>query len=184
MPDTQQNIKITHPTRIITLANLLSVLRAFLALPIIYSLAHDKIALAVVLVLVAVITDWLDGYFARRAHEGTELGKFLDPLADSIAILFISLDETRNFPFWFFIFYMTRQLTITLSGVYMLNHAHVVLGSNIIGKWTVGIISLAILLYILRIEEIGFYLILISTVLSFVSWLQYLVRNLNQKIQS
>ena len=188
MPDTQQNIKITHPTRIITLANLLSVLRAFLALPIIYSLAHDKIALAVVLVLVAVITDWLDGYFARRAHEVTDLGKFLDPLADSIAIavivLFISLDETRNFPFWFFIFYMARQLTITLSGVYMLNHAHVVLGSNIIGKWTVGIISLAILLYILRIEEIGFYLILVSTVLAFVSWLQYLVRNLNQKIQS
>ena len=103
MPDGQEQTIITHPTRIITLANFLSVLRAFLTLPIVYSLAHDWISWAVLLVLFAVATDWLDGYFARKAHEVSDLGKFLDPVADSIAIagvvLFISLDETRNFPF-------------------------------------------------------------------------------------
>ena len=188
MPDDQQKTRITHPSRVITLANLLSILRAFLALPIVYSLARDRILLAVLLVLFAVVTDWLDGYFARRAHEVTDLGKFLDPVADSIAIaavvLFLSLDETRNFPFWFFIFYMIRQLTIALSGVYMLNHLHRVLGSNIIGKWTVGFTSLAILFYIVRMENFGFYLLLVSTVLAFVSWIQYLLRNFNPKIQS
>ena len=188
MPDDFQERSITHPNRVLTLANLLSILRAFLALPIVYSLARDRIVLAVLLVLFAVVTDWLDGYFARRAHEVTDLGKFLDPVADSIAIaavvLFLSLDETRNFPFWFFIFYMIRQLTIVLSAVYMLNHSHLVFGSNIIGKWTVGIIALAILLYILRMENIGFYLILVSTLLASFSWIQYLFRNLNPKIQS
>ena len=188
MPDDQQKTKITHPSRDITLANQLSILRAFLALPIVYSLARDRIVLAVLLVLFAVVTDWLDGYFARRAHEVTDLGKFLDPVADSIAIaavvLFLSLDETRNFPFWFFIFYMIRQLTIALSGVYMLNHSHLVFGSNIIGKWTVGATALAILLYIVRMENFGFYLIMVSAVLASVSWIQYLLRNLNPKIQS
>ena len=188
MPDDSQETSITHPSRVITLANLLSILRAFLSLPIVYSLARDRIVVAVSLVLFAVATDWLDGYFARRAHEVTDLGKFLDPVADSIAIaavvLFLSLDETRNFPFWFFAFYMIRQLTIVLSGVYMLNHSHRVFGSNIIGKWTVGITSLAILLYIVRMENSGFYLILVSTVLASVSWIQYLLRNLNPKIQS
>ncbi|MDP6397096.1 MAG: CDP-alcohol phosphatidyltransferase family protein [Candidatus Marinimicrobia bacterium] len=188
MPDDQLKTRITHPSRVITLANLLSILRAFLALPIVYSLARDRIVLAVLLVLFAVVTDWLDGYFARRAHEVTDFGKFLDPVADSIAIaavvLFLSLDETRNFPFWFFIFYMIRQLTIALSGVYMLNHSHLVYGSNIIGKWTVGITALAILLYIVRMENFGFYLILVSTILASVSWIQYLLRNLNPKIQS
>ena len=188
MPDDSQETSITHPSRVLTLANLLSILRAFLALPIVYSLARDRIVLAVLLVLLAVVTDWLDGYFARRAHEVTDLGKFLDPVADSIAIasvvLFLSLDETRNFPFWFFIFYMIRQLTIALSGVYMLNHSHLVFGSNIIGKWTVGVTSLAILLYIVKMENFGFYLILVSTVLASVSWVQYLLRNFNSKIQS
>ena len=188
MPDDSQETSITHPSRVITLANLLSILRAFLSLPIVYSLAHDRIVVAVSLVLFAVVTDWLDGYFARRAHEVTDLGKFLDPVADSIAIaavvLFLSLDETRNFPFWFFAFYMIRQLTIILSGVYMLNHSHRVFGSNIIGKWTVGVTALAILLYIVKMENFGFYLILVSTVLASVSWIQYLLRNLNPKIQS
>ena len=188
MPDDFQETSITQPNRVVTLANLLSILRAFLALPIVYSLAHDHIMLAVLLVLFAVVTDWLDGYFARRAHEVTDLGKFLDPVADSIAIaavvLFLSLDETRNFPFWFFAFYMIRQLTIALSGVYVLNHSHRVFGANTIGKWTVGITALAILLYIVRMENFGFYLILVSTVLASVSWIQYFLRNLNPKIQS
>ena len=188
MPDDFKKTSITQPNRVVTLANLLSILRAFLALPIVYSLSRDRIVLAVLLVFFAVVTDWLDGYFARRDHEVTDLGKFLDPVADSIAIaavvLFLSLDETRNFPFWFFAFYMIRQLTIVLSGVYMLNHSHLVFGSNIIGKWTVGVTALAILLYILRMENFGFYLILVSTVLASVSWIQCLLRNLNPKIQS
>lgn len=185
MSEDSEKTGITHPTRIITLANTLSVLRAFLALPIIYCLANEQISLAVVLVLISVATDWLDGYFARRAHEVSDLGKFLDPVADSIAIaaivLFLSLDETRNFPLWFFVFYMIRQLTITLSGIYLLNHEHVVHGSNVIGKWTVSIIALAVLLYIIRQEDYGFYLILVSTVLATISWVQYVVRNLRLK---
>ena len=70
---------ITHPTRVITLANLLSVLRAFLTLPIIYSLAHNKIVWAVLLIIIAVITDWLDGYYARKAHEDLEARKIIGP---------------------------------------------------------------------------------------------------------
>ena len=105
-------------------------------------------------------------------------------MADSIAIagvvLFISLDETRSFPFWFFVFYMVRQLTITLSGVYMLNHANVVRGSNIVGKWTVGITALAILLYIVREEQTGFITLIIATVLATISWIQYIARNLSE----
>ncbi len=184
MPDNQEKTRITHPTRIATLANFFSVLRAFLTLPIVYSLANDWIGWTVTLVLFAIVTDWLDGYFARRAHEVSDLGKFLDPVADSIAIagvvLFISLDETRSFPFWFFIFYMLRQLTITLSGVYMLNHTHVVHGSNIVGKWTVGITALAILLYIVREEETGFIILVIATALATISWIQYIIRNLSE----
>ena len=175
---------ITHPTRVITLANLLSVLRAFLTLPIIYSLAHNKIVWAVLLIIIAIITDWLDGYYARKAHEVSSIGKILDPVADSIVIagvaLFITLDSSRNFPLWFFIFYVIRQLTITLSGVYSLNHTNVILGANILGKWTVGITSCSILLYIINYIELGFYVLILATILASISWLQYLQRNFSK----
>ncbi len=183
MPD-EQTVKITDPTRVITLSNGLSVLRGFLSLPIVYSLAHDYIVAAVVLILVAVATDFLDGYFARKAHEVTNLGKILDPVADSIAVaavvLFLSLDPSRSFPFWFFILYMTRQLTIALNGVYLMNHYAVALGANYIGKWTVSMTALAILLYVIRFETIGFYIILVATVLALISWVQYILRHFSQ----
>ena len=176
--------KITHPTRVITLANFLSVMRAFLTLPIIYSLSHNKVSWAVLLIIIAIITDWLDGYYARKAHEISSLGKILDPVADSITIagvaLFITLDPSRNFPLWFFIFYVIRQLTITLSSVYMLNHTNAILGANILGKWTVGITSLSILFYIINYIELGFYILILSTIFASISWFQYLLRNFSK----
>ena len=80
--------RITHPTRVITLANLLSVLRAFLTLPIIYSLAHNKIVWAVLLIIIAIITDWLDGYYARKAHEVSSIGKIFALIILAIPVIF------------------------------------------------------------------------------------------------
>lgn len=180
----EKPIRITDPTRVITLSNGLSVLRGFLSLPIVYCLAHDYIITVVVLILVAIATDFLDGYFARKAHEVTNLGKVLDPVADSIAVaavaLFLSLDPTRSFPFWFFVLYMTRQLSIALSGVYLMNHYAVVLASNRVGKLTISVTALAILLYVLRIETVGFYIVLLATVLALISWVQYILRHFFQ----
>ncbi|MDP6457264.1 MAG: CDP-alcohol phosphatidyltransferase family protein [Candidatus Marinimicrobia bacterium] len=180
----EKPIRITDPTRVITLSNGLSVLRGFLSLPIVYCLEHDYIVSVVILILIAVATDFLDGYFARKAHEVTNLGKILDPVADSIAVaavvLFLSLDTSRSFPFWFFVLYMTRQLTIALGGVYLMNHYAVVLSSNYIGKWTVSMTALAILLYVLRIETVGFYIVLLATLLALISWVQYILRHFSQ----
>ncbi len=157
-------------------------MRAFLTLPIIYCLAHDKIFWAVICIIFAVITDWLDGYFARKAKEISSLGKILDPVADSIAIagvaLFITLDNTRNFPLWFLIFYATRQFTIILSSIYKINHTQVIYGANNLGKWTVGITSFSILLYVVKYIEYGYYVLIIATILGSISWIQYLIRNI------
>ena len=178
MSDKSIKHKMSDPIRIITLANGLSVLRAFLSLPIIYCLAINSIIWAMTFIFIAVLTDLLDGFFARRAHEVTTLGKVLDPAADSIVILsvilFITLDESRNFPFWFLVFYIVRYLAIALIAVYILNHYSTAFGSNILGKWTITMLTLSIILYVIRIESFGFYCLLITTVLAVMSWFQYL----------
>ncbi len=50
------------------------------------TLVDDNIALAAVLIFVIGTTDWIDGYLARRLNQVSELGKFLDPLADRLMI--------------------------------------------------------------------------------------------------
>ena len=59
---------INDPTRVITLANFISLFRAFLAIPIIYSMVYPSWNwLTGILILIAILSDALDGYFARRA---------------------------------------------------------------------------------------------------------------------
>ena len=62
MSDTKT--KITDPSRILTVANMISLLRAFLALPIIYTLQYPDWRLwTFILILIAMISDMLDGFF-------------------------------------------------------------------------------------------------------------------------
>jgi len=178
MSDISKKITISDTARIITLANGLSILRAFLAFPIIYCLSIGNLVWTVFLILGAILTDILDGFFARRAHKVTNLGKVLDPTADGVVILsvvlFLALDSTRNFPIWFLMFYTIRYLSIALTAVYVMNHYSVIFSSNILGKWTITILYLAIFLYVIRIESFGFYCLLIASTMAVLSWIQYL----------
>ena len=58
--------------------------------------------LALGLFLVAALTDWLDGYVARRFNQVTDLGKFLDPLVDKLLIFapLLVLIEWGTLPAW------------------------------------------------------------------------------------
>lgn len=71
----------------LTVPNLVSLVR-LAAIPYFWwvLLAEDRVALAAGLIFVIGTTDWVDGYLARRLDQVTELGKFLDPLADRLMI--------------------------------------------------------------------------------------------------
>ncbi|MFQ6605639.1 MAG: CDP-alcohol phosphatidyltransferase family protein [Fidelibacterota bacterium] len=149
-----EKVKITDPTRVLTLANLISLMRAMLAIPIIYSLrdpGHGKYTFA--LILMAVLSDALDGFFARKAHEVTHIGKWLDPIADFIVIItvvyFLVLFE--RFPAWFFYVYLIRYILIALPAIYLINHTDFVLQANWPGKWAAGITALTVTLHIFPI---------------------------------
>lgn len=148
---------IGDPTRVLTFANLISMLRALSAVPIIYTMATPEWEwLTAVLILLAVLSDALDGYFARRAHEVTHFGKWLDPIADFVVIIAIVLYLVLSgqFPFWFFAFYLGRHTIIAGLSLYCMNYDYMILQSNWWGKWATGITTLGVFLHIFDFQAL------------------------------
>jgi len=67
-----------------TLANGLTLLRIALLAPFLYWVKEGRFGLAVIVFFIAGITDFFDGYVARRFHQQSALGRFLDPAADKL----------------------------------------------------------------------------------------------------
>ena len=102
----KNKLKISDPYKIVTLANMISLLRALLAVPIVYTLRDPSLgSITLLLILIAILSDALDGWVARRAGEVTHFGQFIDPIADFICILSVTsyLVLAGRFPAWFFI---------------------------------------------------------------------------------
>ena len=69
---------------------------------------------ALVIYLVAVLSDYADGYLARRLNVITRLGQFLDPLADKLLVgaALVSLIVFRGFPIWAAVVIAVREVAI------------------------------------------------------------------------
>jgi len=65
--------------------------------------------------LLASLTDWLDGYLARRWQQMTPLGALLDPIADKVLVLgtFLAFVQLRLIPAWMVLIILLRELVIT-----------------------------------------------------------------------
>ena len=88
------------------ISNLLSLSRIVLMIPAVYFLytpVHFHREIAVLIILVAVTTDAMDGYIARKLNQVSELGKIIDPLADKIGvgIIIVMLMIYNDIPLWF-----------------------------------------------------------------------------------
>jgi len=99
-----------------TLPNKLSIIRIFLV-PILVTLLLTKycMPLALFIFLLAALTDWLDGYIARKSKQITTLGKLLDPMADKLLVCsaLISLVEIALAPAWIVVVIVCREIAIT-----------------------------------------------------------------------
>ena len=104
----------------LTPPNLLSLYRLFVALPAAYCLYTENFPCAGLLYLTGALSDFLDGFIARRYNMETKLGILLDPLADKVLIAsYIAVLYLKNFqyrPMDFLIFaFLLKELAVLLG---------------------------------------------------------------------
>src|SRR5499427_2808667 len=114
-------------SRIITLPNVLTVFRMALIPVFVSLLFYQKFVLALIIFILAGITDGLDGLFARRFHQQSPLGRILDPIADKLMLVtsFVVLSMRSVFPvpipkhlpipFWVTITVISRDVFILVG---------------------------------------------------------------------
>ncbi|MCC0014984.1 MAG: CDP-alcohol phosphatidyltransferase family protein [Rhodobiaceae bacterium] len=101
-----------------TIPNILTILRLILVPVIIYGVIVGWHQLAFWLFITAGISDGVDGYIAKRFDQRSELGAYLDPLADKALLvsLFITLAILDHIPLWLTILVTSRDAFI-LAGI-------------------------------------------------------------------
>lgn len=99
--------------------NLICIVRIILVWPIVLALLDGRYALALGLILLAGISDGLDGFLAKRFNWQSRLGGLLDPLADKLLLVsvFVALSMTGLVPLWLTAVVISRDLIIVSGGV-------------------------------------------------------------------
>lgn len=164
----------------INLPTLITLSRIFL-IPIFVIIVYHHPVLGVVTFSIASLTDFLDGYLARRSGKITKFGIILDPIADKFLVIsaFIVLVDMERLPAWMAIVIIAREFLVTGLRVVALSK-DIVIPAEFGGKLKTATQIVAILCLIsvrtinfVDLYDVGMFLIGISLVLSVVSGVQY-----------
>jgi cardiolipin synthase len=152
------------------------------------SLEHDLAALIVV--AVSSISDWADGYIARRFNQVSELGKSLDPIADRCFILvtFVVLVVREEIPIWLLLLVVGRDLVMAILVSLVARSGHRPMAVTYVGKAATLCLLVAMPLFLLATltadastfsdvaRVLAWIFALIGVVLYWASAIQYLRR--------
>jgi len=146
-----------------------------------YSSDQNARIYILILIIVAFISDLLDGYVARKINSISELGKIIDPLADKIlvALIIINLYFLNEIPVFYFWIVISRDICIFIGGIIVSKKIGKVLSSNLLGKLTVLSIGIFIIATLLNSNHFDIFyklILVISCALCVTSLIGYLMR--------
>lgn len=137
--------------------------------------------LAAFLFVIFSLTDWLDGYWARKYKCESPMGQFMDPIADKILVLgaLVPLLAMGRVDVWMVFIFLSRDIFIGgLRSVAASNN--VIISAKPFGKWKTALQMIAIpcaLIYDpvfgLPLEQVGYYGLWLSVLLSMISAFEY-----------
>ena len=153
------NAQLQVSTRVFTIPNVISFVR-LMAIPVFLILVWAEHDVAGLIVLVAaVLTDFVDGMVARKLNQVSRLGQFLDPMADRlfIAAAAVALALRDVIPLWLVIAVMSRDALLGLGAIVLSRFGSGTLPVKRLGKWATFALLFALPLFLLGaiIEPLG-----------------------------
>jgi len=174
------------------LPNLLTLIRVLLAPVFVIFIINKYFGWALFTFAAAGITDGLDGLIARLTHQRTELGAYLDPIADKLLTFaaFISLAIIEMIPSWLVVIVITRDVIILVGFLVMfLTDYHPKINPSLLSKMTTTCQIITILFALLAglfpaskpFSTFAYYVTGIITILSGIQYVYIGARILNGK---
>ncbi len=162
-----------------SIPNIISLLRILFIPVIIATIFIDfpnHYYIALILYLVVMISDLVDGFIARKYKTETKLGRFLDPLADKLLniLMMVTLTYLQIFPLWIVLLQIARDLVVDAiinlqASLKMFSRA--ITGAKIrtfLLTASVAIGILALTTYNTTLIEAAYYLLIVSFVSGFI----------------
>jgi CDP-diacylglycerol---glycerol-3-phosphate 3-phosphatidyltransferase len=175
-----------------TIPNLLTLLRIATMPLMIYLIAQPgrlPSALAAGVFFIASITDFLDGYIARNYGSGTDLGKFLDPLADKLIvaaalIMLAIVPRSPHVPAWMVAVLVSREILVTGLRTWAAARGRII-GADELGKYKMALQAVAVHGLLIHYTYFhinffagGMFLLWIATIVTVWSGIEYFVKAL------
>ena len=174
------------------LPNILTLTRVLMIPLFVIFIINNHFGWALITFVIAGITDGVDGLIARITHQRTELGAYLDPIADKLLLFsaFITLAIIEVIPSWLVVIVITRDVIILVGFLVMLlTNYHPKIHPSLLSKMTTVFQILTIVLVLFtgyypafkQISMIAIYGTAVMTVLSGAHYIYIGTRILNEK---
>ncbi|MFW6015742.1 MAG: CDP-diacylglycerol--glycerol-3-phosphate 3-phosphatidyltransferase [bacterium] len=168
-----------------TLPNMLSFARILLIPVFILFFLNENYVLAGMFFSISAITDFFDGYFARKYNITTKLGKILDPFADKLTIIsvLVVLIISNIIPQYIAIIILIREVFILISSTISYIMGFDFINPSKIGKLSIFILYVAIAIRLINFNKVAMILFYIVIPLNIYSAVNYISVNIKQLIQ-
>ena len=132
--------------------------------------------------ILASVTDWIDGYIARKYHQVSDFGKFLDPLADKLLTIaaMCMFCEWGSFPAWALMIVLTREFAV--SGLRMVaGPKGKVIAAGKSGKFKTAstMVGLCVLMAFPTVEIVQIAVMAMIVITTVYSGVEYFIQNWN-----
>lgn len=161
---------------ILTPANLLTMLRVVLIVPLIYLLwTGDSGWAPLVLFGVAALTDVLDGRLARSRNETTLFGQLLDPIADKALVISIFVVYVLQgvIPVAWLVLLAGKELMLLLGGALLLQTGRTVVPARFLGKAATAVLLTGIAVIMLGQPDAGSWIVGAGVIVSLAAGVDY-----------
>ena len=156
--------------------NALTALRLVLVPVFVWLFLSGLWALSLTVYVTACITDWLDGYLARKWNQITDFGKLADPVADKLMTIVVlaCLAHRDVLPWWVLCVVLLKELLMITGGAFLFRRRNIVVMANRIGKAATVMVFAALATLLLtptlpQVEMVGMVLLYAALATSLVA---------------